>query len=133
MLSIRATDPHVYCDGLTRRSFLRAGVLGLTGLALPDWLPLKSQANPAGRDTAVILVGLDGGRTHMDMYDLKPDAPAEYRGAFKPVPTNVPGVEISPLFPRQARVMDKITIVRSVHHTTGDHFAGAHWMLTGYH
>jgi hypothetical protein len=125
-----------YCDGVSRRSFLRAGVLGLAGLALPDWLRLKARAAdaPAGSasGTAVILIWLDGGPTHMDMYDLKPDAPAEYRGAMKPTRTAVPGVDICDLMPRQAEVMQHLSVVRSLHHTTGDHFAGAHWMLTGY-
>jgi len=133
MLSIRAHDRHRYCDGLNRRSFLQAGALALGGLALPDALRLKAQASTGQRDTAVILIWLDGGPTHMEMYDLKPDAPAEYRGPLKPIATNVPGIQISELFPRQARVMDKFSIVRSIHHSTGDHFAGAHWMLTGYH
>jgi hypothetical protein len=66
----------------------------------------------------------------MDMYDLKPEAPAEYRGIWKPIRTNVPGIEISELFPKQARVADKFSIVRSLHHDTGDHFAGGHRMLT---
>jgi hypothetical protein len=133
MLQITANDRYRYCDGLSRRSFLQAGALGLTGLALPDWLRLKAQAGSSSRDTAVILIWLDGGPTHMDTYDLKPLAPAEYRGPFKPIKTNVPGVEISELMPRQAQVMDKLAILRSLYHTTGDHFAGAHWMLTGYH
>src|SRR5262245_47031271 len=136
MLHIPATDRHRYCDGLTRRSFVQACALGAAGLALPDLFRLRGAASEAGRstrDTAVILVWLDGGPTHMEMYDLKPNAPAEYRGPLRPVRSNVPGLDISELMPRQARVMDRISIVRSVHHTTGDHFAGAHWMLTGYH
>jgi hypothetical protein len=67
----------------------------------------------------------------MDLYDLKPEAPAEYRGIWRPIPTNVSGIEISELFPLQAKVADKFSIVRSLHHDTGDHFAGAHYMLTG--
>jgi hypothetical protein len=136
MLTIPANDRHRYCDGLTRRSFLRAGLLGAAGLALPDLLRLRAQTADAGRtsrDTAVILIWLDGGPTHMDTYDLKPDAPAEYRGPLRHTATNVPGLDICNLMPRQARVMDKLAVVRSLHHTTGDHFAGAHWMLTGYH
>jgi hypothetical protein len=66
----------------------------------------------------------------MDLYDLKPDAPAEYRGIWKPIRTRVPGFDVSELFPRQARVTDKFSIVRSLHHDTGDHFAGGHRMLT---
>jgi hypothetical protein len=136
MLRITANDRQRYCDGISRRSFLQAGALGIAGLALPDWLRLKAQAAEGGkttRETAVILIWLDGGPTHMDTYDLKPAAPAEYRGPLKGTRTNVPGLEICELMPRQAQVMDKLAIVRSLYHTTGDHFAGAHWMLTGYH
>ncbi|MFN4261267.1 MAG: DUF1501 domain-containing protein [Gemmataceae bacterium] len=134
MLRIRGNDPQRYCDGISRRSFLQAGVLGMTGLTLADSLRLKAQAAATGtRDTAVILIWLDGGPTHMDTYDIKTEAPAEYRGPFQTTPTNVPGIDITELMPRQARVMDKLAIVRSLYHTTGDHFAGAHWMLTGYH
>jgi hypothetical protein len=135
MLRIDATDRHRYCDGLTRRSFLQAGALGALGLTLPDLFRARASAStPTGttRDTAVILIWLDGGPTHLEMYDLKPNAPAEYRGPLRPRRTNVPGLDISELMPRQARVMDKLAVVRSLHHTTGDHFAGAHWMLTGY-
>jgi hypothetical protein len=136
MLSITASDRHRYCDGLDRRSFLKAGFLGAAGLSLVDWLQLKAQAAPSAmstRDTAVILIWLDGGPTHMDTYDVKTAAPAEYRGPMQTTKTSVPGIDICDLMPRQARIMDRLAIVRSLHHTTGDHFAGAHWMLTGYH
>jgi hypothetical protein len=135
MLNVAMSDRHRYCDGLSRRSFLKAGFLGAAGLSLPDWLTLKARAAESGqstRDTAVILIWLDGGPTHLDMYDLKPEAPAEYRGTLKPIRTNVPGIDICEYMPEQAKVMDKLAIVRSMSHTTGDHYAGAHWMLTGY-
>ncbi|HZY87385.1 MAG TPA: DUF1501 domain-containing protein [Gemmataceae bacterium] len=136
MLNVAMNDRFRYCDGLSRRSFLTAGCLGLAGLALPDWLRQKACAAEEGqptRDTAVILIWLDGGPTQLDTYDLKPGAPAEYRGTLKPTHTNVPGLDVCELMPEQAKVMDKLAVVRSLHHTTGDHFAGAHWMLTGYH
>src|SRR5947207_8721849 len=129
MLSIGADDRQRYCDGFGRRSFLQAGVLGLSGLGTADLLRLKARAaqtNSSGRDTAVILIWLDGGPTHMDTYDYKSAAPAEYRGPMKAIQTNVPGIEICDQMPRQAKVMDKLAIVRSLYHTTGDHFAGAH-------
>ena len=135
MLTVFGNDGRRYCDGLSRRSFLKAGVLGAAGLALPDFLRWRAQAaasHRATRDTAVILIWLDGGPTHMDTYDLKLNAPAEYRGPMQPTRTNVPGIDICELMPRQARVMDKLAVVRSLHHSTGDHFAGAHWMLTGH-
>jgi hypothetical protein len=122
-----------YCDGLSRRSFLALGVSGMASLGLPQLLQARQQSAAAGRpsrDTAVILLWLDGGPSHMDLYDLKPDAPAEYRGIWKPIRTRVPGFDISELFPKQARVTNLFSVVRSLHHDTGDHFAGGHRMLT---
>jgi hypothetical protein len=123
-----------YCDGLSRRSFLTLGVSGMVSLGLPQILRAQSQSaerTGARRDTAVILIWLDGGPSHMDLYDLKPDAPAEYRGIWRPIRTRVPGFDISELFPKQARVTNLFSVVRSLHHDTGDHFAGGHRMLTG--
>lgn len=124
------------CDGVTRRSVLKAGVLSLGGLALPDLLRARAAAEAAGRapadDLSVILVWLDGGPPQHETYDPKPDAPAEFRGPLKPIETRVPGVQVSELMPYHARMMDKMTIIRSMHHSNGDHFAAAHWMLTGF-
>ncbi len=136
MLNVAMNDRFRHCDGLSRRGFLTAGCLGVAGLALPDWLRLRARAAEEGRptrDTAVILIWLDGGPTHLDTYDMKPGAPAEYRGSLKPTRTNVPGLDICELLPEQAKVIDRLAVVRSLHHSTGDHYAGAHWMLTGYH
>jgi hypothetical protein len=122
-----------YCDGRSRRSFLQLGVAGMATLGLSDVLRAKeaSAGSPAGgRKTSVILIWLDGGPGHMDTYDLKPDAPAEYRGIWKPIRTNVPGFDVTELFPKQAKVADKFSVVRSLHHDTGDHFAAAHRVLT---
>jgi hypothetical protein len=119
----------------SRRSFLKVGALGLGGLTLADHLRLRAAAAEAGeptRDTAVILVWLGGGPSHIDMYDLKPDAPAEFRGEFKGIATNVPGTHIGEHLPRQSRLMDKMSVVRSVTHTNAGHGMGTHWMLTGY-
>jgi Protein of unknown function (DUF1501) len=132
MLTVHATDRHRRCDGLTRRSLLQVGCLG--ALSLPALLQHRARAASSDRrDTAVILIWLDGGPTHMDTYDVKMAAPAEYRGPFSAIRTNVPGVDVCELLPLQARIADRLAIVRSLYHTTGDHFAGAHWMLTGYH
>ena len=134
------------CDGLTRRSFLKAGFLALGGLTLADHLRLKARAltpNPspggrgdaggeATRDTAVILFWMGGGPSHIDMYDLKPNAPAEFRGEFREIDTNVNGIRIGEHLPLQARLMDKMSVVRSVTHTNPGHGMGSHWMLTGY-
>jgi hypothetical protein len=123
------------CDGMSRRNFLRVGTLGMAGIALPDLLRLRALAakpESSPKDTAVIQIFLGGGPTHMETYDLKPDAPKEFRGEFKPIASNLPGAEICELFPAQARVMDKLAIIRSLHHTTADHNSGAHWLLTGF-
>src|SRR6185436_3804877 len=92
-----------FCDGLNRRSFLKIGAFG-AGLALSDMLRLRAQANGGNSSTpkAAIMIYLPGGPSHMDMYDLKPEAPVEYRGEFKPIQTNVNGVEICEHFPMQA-------------------------------
>ncbi|HEV3258804.1 MAG TPA: DUF1501 domain-containing protein [Gemmataceae bacterium] len=121
-----------YCDGMSRRSFLQLGVAGMAGVGLPRLLHAREQSAKAGpkKNTSVILIWLDGGPSHMDLYDLKPDAPAEYRGLWKPIRTKIPGFDISEMFPRQAQVTDKFSVVRSLHHDTGDHFAGGHRMLT---
>lgn len=134
MLRIELGQTGRYCDGLSRRSFLQLGVAGMAWAGLGDVLRAKELSRTtaaAGKDTSVILLWLDGGPSHMDLYDLKPEAPAEYRGIWMPIKTNVPGIEISELFPLQAQIADKFSIVRSLHHGSGDHFTGGHWMLTG--
>src|SRR5436309_3437356 len=121
-----------YCDGIDRRSFLKLGVSGMASVGLPQLLQARQQSQTPGtsRNTSVILIWLDGGPSHLDLYDMKPDAPAEYRGLWKPIKTKVPGFDVTEMFPRQAKVTDKFSIVRSLHHDTGDHFAGGHRMLT---
>lgn len=133
MLRIDAGSTRHYCDGLTRRSFLQLGIAGMASIGLPGILRAKAASaarQGTSKDTSVILIWLDGGPSHLDLYDMKPNAPAEYRGIWKPIRTNVPGFEITELFPKQAKVADKFSIVRSLHHDTGDHFAGGHRMLT---
>ena len=107
-----------FCDGLNRRSFLKIGAFG-AGLTLADMLRAKAQANPSrpsntSTPKSAIMIYLPGGPSHMDMYDLKPDAPVEYRGEFRPIATNVPGVQICEHMPRQARMWDKLSCVRSI-------------------
>src|SRR5438067_11759282 len=123
------------CDGLSRRDFLRVGALGVGGLTLADLLRLRAQgASEAGTPgKAVIMVYLNGGPSHIDLYDLKPDAPAEYRGEFKPIRTNVPGMDICELMPLQARVADRFAIIRNMRfkqqgHTSPELYTG---FLTG--
>jgi hypothetical protein len=122
-----------YCDGHSRRSFLSLGVSGMAAVGLPRLLQareMSSRQSGTSKNTSVILLWLDGGPSHIDLYDMKPDAPGEYRGIWKPIPTRVPGFEITEMFPKQAEHTDKFSIVRSLHHGTGDHFAGGHRMLT---
>lgn len=133
MFRIDAGRTRQYCDGMSRRSFVQLGVAGMAGVGLADVLRAKEASRPVGgskNDTAAILIWLDGGPSHLDLYDMKPEAPAEVRGIWNPIRTNVPGIEISELFPKQAQVADKFSIVRSLYHNTGDHFAGGHRMLT---
>jgi uncharacterized protein (DUF1501 family) len=121
------------CDGISRRSFLRVGSLAAGGLSLPAMLAQRSaMAATSTPRKSVIQIWQAGGPSHLDMYDLKPTAPAEYRGEFKPIPTNVPGVEISEHLPLQARLFDKLAVVRSAFHTNAGHGMGSQWMLTGY-
>src|SRR5579884_1094847 len=121
-----------YCDGLSRRSFLALGIAGLAQVSLAQ-LARAREASEAKKDTSVILLWLDGGPSHMDLYDMKPDAPEEYRGIWRPIRTRVPGFDITELFPKQARVTHLFSMVRSLHHNDGDHFGGGHRMLTAKH
>ncbi len=102
------------CDRVNRRDFLRVGALGLTGLTLADVLRLRAETGATGKPRAVIMICLAGGPSHVDMYDLKPDAVAEVRGEFKPIKTNVPGFDICELMPMQAKIADKLALVRTV-------------------
>ncbi len=122
------------CSGVTRRNFLQVGA-PLLGLGIADLLRLESQAAEAGRPThpkSLIVFWTDGGVSQQDTYDVKPDAPAEYRGMYQPIGTAVPGVVLSERLPLQAIVMDRLSLVRSVHHENGIHAPSAHWMQTGY-
>src|SRR3954469_11030756 len=121
-------------DFVSRRTFLRVGTLAVGGLSLPDLLRIRAAGgqSPAGRKKAVILIWQAGGPSHIDMYDLKPNAPSEVRGEFRPIPTSVPGIQIGEHLPRQAKIMDKLAILRSAFHTNAGHGMGSQWMQTGY-
>jgi hypothetical protein len=134
MLTIWGQRSHRLCDGVSRRDFLKIGGLGLGGcggLTLPNLLRLQAQGavNPKEGPKAVIFIYMFGGPSHIDMYDLKPDAPVEIRGEFKPIQTNVPGVDICELMPLQAKIAHKMAIVRGVQ-TVNSHEPDS--ILTGY-
>jgi len=118
---------------ISRRSVLQAGGGALGGLGLAQLLEAQEKSNTTSSadNPAVIFVWLPGGPPHMEMYDLKPDAPEDYRGIYKPIGTKVPGMDISEMFPLQAKVADKFNIIRSVHHKFADHGGGHKRFLTG--
>ena len=123
------------CDGGTRRDFLKAGVLGMGGLALSDLLRIRAQASQSGqptRNTSVVWLWLGGGPTHVETFDPKMSAPSEFRSTIGSVQTNVPGIEIGSVFEKMARVSDKMAYVRSFAHTNSGHGGGTHWVNTGY-
>ena len=100
MLSIYGNSSGRFCDGLSRRNFLKIGGLGMGGLALPELLKASANSGGGKREKSIIMIYLPGGPPHQDMYDLKMDAPREIRGEFKPIPTSVPGVQISEMLPK---------------------------------
>ena len=123
-----------FCDGLRRRDFLHAGSAGMLGLGLTDFLSLKAQGavHDDKSDINVIMLFLVGGPSQLDTWDMKPNAPSEIRGPYKPIKTNVPGIEISEIFPRMARHADKWSLVRTLYHTAAAvHDTGHQMMQTG--
>lgn len=121
------------CDGIGRRDFLRAGAAGGAGLTLANYLQLSQagslRANAKAK--AAIFVNLNGGPSHLDTFDMKPDAPDEYRGEFSPIQTNLPGVTISEHLPKLAASMDKFTLLRGVTHSVAAHQLGTEYVNTG--
>ena len=132
---MRREKPTSLCPGpLNRRSFLQVGGATAGHLGLGSLLKARELSTPKGesqKDTAVIFVWLPGGPPHMETYDMKPDAPSTHRGDFKPIRTNVPGIEVCELLPLHAKIADKFTLVRSVYHTFADHGGGHKRFLTG--
>src|SRR5947208_7125565 len=120
------------CDGITRRELLRVGGLSLFGgMTLPNLLRGdESSRVPRGKARSVILFNLLGGPSHQDMFDMKPEAPPEIRGAFRPIATSLPGLQICEHLPQTAKWMHKATLIRSVTHTYNAHNPLA--MMTGY-
>src|SRR5450432_368160 len=132
MLDITLPIQHARCDGHSRRDFLRLGAVG--ALSLPALLQAQETPRPdrrAPRARSVILVYLGGGLSHHDSFDLKPDAPEEIRGIYRPIATNVPGTQIGELLPRMARVMDKVALVRSGAHNNDHHETATNWVMSG--
>src|SRR4051794_28876358 len=121
-----------YCDGIRRRDFLRLGVLGGTGLTLAGYLRLaEAGAVRPGRATAAIHINLGGGPSHMDTFDLKPDASEDLRGEFRPIATNVPGLLLSEHLPGLAQCADKFALLRGVSHSLAAHELGTKYLNTG--
>lgn len=133
MSSKTIINPNVCAGPISRRWFLKMGTLGVTGLSLGDVLRLQAAQKKAGGapDTAVIYIWLAGGPPHMDTYDMKPNAPEEYRGQFQPIRTNVPGIEVCELLPLHAKCADKYSLIRSITHTFSDHGGGSKHLMTG--
>ena len=141
MLSIPGL-PGATCEGMSRRELIRVGGAGFLGLSLGDVLgieavtgPIAPRGNGFGKARNVILVFLQGGPSHLDIWDPKPEAPLNIRGDFKPIKTSVPGVYLSETMPKLARVLNKTTLIRSVSYTPVglfNHTAAIYQMLTGY-
>ena len=124
------------CAGIARRDFIQLGVGGVLGLGMSDLIRLRAEAaravGKASPDQVnCILVWLDGGPTHYEMFDPKPDAPSDVRGKFDPIPTTVPGVQFCETVPRLAKTLDKMAVIRSICHKDPNHGGGNHYMMTG--
>ena len=122
MLTIRGNPSGRFCDGVSRRDFIRIGGLVMGGIGLPQILRAEAQSGVRKSPKAIIMIYMAGAPPHQDLFDLKMDAPLEYRGPYQPISTNVPGIRISEHMPRCARIMDKLTPIRSLYGSlTGDH------------
>jgi hypothetical protein len=116
-----ATPGKRFCDGLSRRNFIRIGALGMGGLALPQLLQAELASGIRRSQKAVIMIYLPGGPPHQDTFDLKLDAPSEIRGEFRPISTNVPGLQICEYLPLTAKICDKLAVIRSISDAVDDH------------
>jgi len=134
-MSSRLHDSDRRCDGLTRRHFLHLGLLGSFGLSLPEFMRLEAAQTAGGRPKpspkSCILIWLDGGPSHLDTFDPKPDAPSEVRSPFAPISTSVPGLQICEHLPGTAKVMHEVALIRSLTHELGNHDTGTRFLLTG--
>jgi uncharacterized protein DUF1501 len=120
------------CEGFSRREFLKVGMVSVLGLALPDFLRMRAASADSSREISCILLWMNGGPSHLDTFDPKPDAPQEIRGDFKAIPTNVAGIQLSEYLPKLAKQQDKFTILRSVTSPDGSHESATSYLLTGY-
>lgn len=144
MLKIQSRSTHSLCDSVSRRRFIEIGSMSLFGLSLAGLLRSEAQAGGTTaeeaapptvqnktRQRSVILIWQHGGPSQLETFDMKPLATPEVRGAFRPIASKLPGLDVCELCPEQAKVMDKCTVIRSFTHGNSDHWAAAHWMLTG--
>ena len=133
MISVRTPGTTRLCDSISRRELLRVGGLGALGLSLADWkrADAAGAVRPRAKAKSVILIFNCGAPSHIDLWDMKPDAPAEIRGEFKPIETNVSGIRVCELMPRLAKMADRYAIVRSVHHTQTQHNSGMYYSIVG--
>ena len=132
MFRLDSDKPVSFCDGLNRRDFFHVGSLSYLGLSLADWSLLKAAGAANSDKKNCIFLFLVGGPSQLDTWDMKPDAPSEIRGPYRPIPTNVDGIQISEIFPRMAKHADKYSLVRSLHHNaTAVHDTGHQMMQTG--
>jgi hypothetical protein len=128
----RDSDRGGFCDGINRRRFLEVGSLGVFGLTLSDLLRAESRGSQYKSDKSVILIWQHGGPSQLDTFDMKPLAPSNIRGPYSSIASSLPGLRVGELLPYQARIMDKVSVIRSFSHGNGDHWAAAHWMLTAF-
>ena len=134
MSSPASIFPHRCRGPVSRRSFLEVGALSMLGMGMSDFLRAEQIAKNAGKklkEKSVIFIWLPGGMSQLESYDMKPDAPPEYRGILRPIRTNVRGIEVCELMPMHAKIADKYAIVRSIHHDFADHGGGHKRFLTG--
>ena len=128
----RNSDRGGFCDGINRRRFLEVGSLGVFGLTLSDLLRAESRGSQHKSDKSVILIWQHGGPSQLDTFDMKPLAPSNIRGPYSSIASSLPGLRVGELLPYQAKIMDKVSVIRSFSHGNGDHWAAAHWMLTAF-
>ena len=133
-LSTSNRNALTYQKGMSRRDVLRVGALSFAGLSLADVTRLQAASQSGSRQKSAIMIYLSGGPSHLDMYDMKPDLAAEYRGEFQPIDTNVPGMQICELMPQQAKIADKFTVIRGVEfvhlHSGHEFYSGYGWQET---